>query len=208
MIFNSLNFAIFLPIVLAFYYASAQRFRNWILLAAGYVFYGAWDIRFLFLVSLSTVLDYCTGLMIGNGRMSLVQRLAPSIHVLGFALVFLLPDWHGVRWNIGTGINPEDWSRLFTPTVFGLRVMGLTGIVIALAHLAYPILVKLPESKKRLFFLRCSLVGQLGMLGVFKYYNFFIDSADHFAGMLGLNATSLHLDIILPIGLSFYTSKP
>jgi alginate O-acetyltransferase complex protein AlgI len=205
MIFNSLNFAIFLPIVLALYYASGHKFRNWILLVAGYVFYGAWDIRFLFLVSLSTVLDYCTGLMIGKGRMSLVQRLAPSIHLLGFALVFLLPDWHGVKWNVGTGINPGDWSRLFTPTAFGLRVMGLTVIVVALAHLAYPFLVKLPESKKRLFFLRCSLVGQLGMLGVFKYYNFFIDSADHLAAMLGLNATSLHLDIILPIGISFYT---
>jgi alginate O-acetyltransferase complex protein AlgI len=205
MIFNSLDFAIFLPIVLVLYYASAQQYRNWILLAAGYVFYGAWDIRFLFLVSLSTVLDYCTGLMIGKGRMSLVQRLAPSIHVLGFALVFLLPDWHGVKWNDGTGMNREDWSRLFTPTEFGLRVMGLTGIVVALAHLSYPFLVKLPDSKKRLFFLRCSLVGQLGMLGVFKYYNFFIESADHFASMLGLNASSLHLDIILPIGISFYT---
>ena len=71
MIFNSLSFAIFLPIVLLFYYLCGRRYQNWVLLIAGYTFYGVWDIRFLYLVSLSTVLDFCPGLMVANGQMTL-----------------------------------------------------------------------------------------------------------------------------------------
>src|SRR5690606_30984405 len=51
--------------------------------------------------------------------------------------------------------------------------------------------------------LAASLVGNLGLLGFFKYYNFFIDSAQSLLGPWGLHAGSL--EIILPIGISFYT---
>jgi D-alanyl-lipoteichoic acid acyltransferase DltB (MBOAT superfamily) len=43
------------------------------------------------------------------------------------------------------------------------------------------------------------------MLAVFKYYNFFVDSADALAQRFGTSAAALHLDIVLPIGISFYT---
>jgi len=49
MIFNSLSFAIFLPIVLLFYSLCGGRYQNWVLLIAGYTFYRVWDIRFLYL---------------------------------------------------------------------------------------------------------------------------------------------------------------
>jgi alginate O-acetyltransferase complex protein AlgI len=50
-----------------------------------------------------------------------------------------------------------------------------------------------------------SLAINLGLLGVFKYYNFFIDSAAAVLSPLGLELSSLHLDIVLPVGISFYT---
>ncbi len=205
MIFNSLSFAIFLPIVLIFYYLSAKRYQNWILLIAGYIFYGVWDIRFLYLVSLSTVLDFCTGLMIANGRMTISQRLAPSCHLLGFALFFLVPDWRAVRFQ-GMSLESIDWVRLLAPTSFGLKVLALSALGVAVANIAYPYVIKhMPEKTKRLFFLRCSLIGQLGMLGVFKYYNFFVAEAEACAKSVGFDVPSMHLDIILPIGISFYT---
>ncbi len=205
MIFNSLSFAVFLPIVLLFYYISSRRYQNWVLLAAGYTFYGVWDVRFLYLVSLSTVLDFCTGLMIANGRMSLSQRLAPTFHLLGFALFFLVPDWHAVKFQ-GMFLDSIDWPRLFTPTPLGLKVLFLSALGTAVAHIAYPYIIKqMPEQARRLFFLRCSLVGQLGMLGVFKYYNFFAAEAEVLAKGLGFDVPTLHLEIILPIGISFYT---
>ncbi|HBJ36883.1 MAG TPA: MBOAT family protein [Planctomycetaceae bacterium] len=48
-----------------------------------------------------------------------------------------------------------------------------------------------------------SLIGNLGLLGFFKYYNFFIESAEAIFGQWGLSGTTLN--IILPIGISFYT---
>lgn len=58
MLFNSLTFAIFITVVLPLYYLLAHRWQNRMLLVASYIFYGWWDWRFLFLLGLSTVVDF------------------------------------------------------------------------------------------------------------------------------------------------------
>ena len=58
MLFHSLQFAIFFPIVYAAYLVLSHRLQNRMLLAASYVFYGAWDWRYLSLILISTVVDY------------------------------------------------------------------------------------------------------------------------------------------------------
>ncbi len=50
-----------------------------------------------------------------------------------------------------------------------------------------------------------SLVTNLGILGFFKYFNFFIDSFSEMVGQFGYSPDYLHLNIILPVGISFYT---
>lgn len=50
-----------------------------------------------------------------------------------------------------------------------------------------------------------SLVVNLGILGVFKYFNFFMDSLQYGMQGLGLDGTDWRLDIVLPVGISFYT---
>ena len=205
MVFNSLAFALFLPVVLLFYHCSNGERKIWVLLLAGYVFYGAWDPRFLVLVSVSTALDFCTGLRIGNGRMTGRQRAAASLYVSGFALVFLVPDWHALTFDADLSA-PAGPLSLPGFSRFGVWVFCLTLMVVAVANLIYPrIVVRFTEDRRRRFFLLCSLCGQLGMLAVFKYYNFFIDSFDRLVQPLGLSAAGLHLDIVLPIGISFYT---
>jgi alginate O-acetyltransferase complex protein AlgI len=65
MLFNSIGFAIFLPIVFILYWGLAKKdlkFQNILLLVASYFFYACWDWRFLFLLIFSTVLDYYTGI--------------------------------------------------------------------------------------------------------------------------------------------------
>ncbi|KJV07843.1 hypothetical protein [Methylocucumis oryzae] len=133
------------------YYLSGYKKQNWVLLIAGYVFYGAWDIRFLYLVSLSTVLDYCTGLMIGQGSMSLTQRLAPTCHLLGFCLLFLLPNWQDVTWSQAF-LSSNNLATLLTPSDFGVNVLLLTCCLLITAHGLYPILAQLPEQKKKVIF--------------------------------------------------------
>jgi len=60
-----------------------------------------------------------------------------------------------------------------------------------------------PQSKKRLLLL--SLFSNLGLLAVFKYYNFFASSFSQLMLSVGWEVDSLTLNIILPVGISFYT---
>lgn len=50
-----------------------------------------------------------------------------------------------------------------------------------------------------------SLVGNLGVLATFKYFNFFVGSLGDGLHLLGLSVTIPHLDVLLPVGISFYT---
>ena len=62
MLFNSLEFVIFLPIVIILYFALPHKFRWILLLAASYYFYMCWRVEYIFLILLSTIIDYTAGL--------------------------------------------------------------------------------------------------------------------------------------------------
>nr|WP_299779750.1 MBOAT family O-acyltransferase [uncultured Formosa sp.] len=67
MVFNSLEFFVFLPIVFVLYwfvFKNHLKAQNILILIASYVFYGMWDWRFLSLILLSTIVDYYVGLKI------------------------------------------------------------------------------------------------------------------------------------------------
>ncbi len=64
MLFNTLDFAVFLPIVFVIYWFVAYksiRIQNLLIVAASYIFYGWWDWRFLSLILFSTIVDYFVG---------------------------------------------------------------------------------------------------------------------------------------------------
>ena len=90
MLFNSLDFAIFLPIVFFLYWFILQnnlKLQNALIVIASYIFYGWWDWRFLSLIIFSTVVDYLIGqrLRIENKQYRRVVLLWTSIIVnLGF----------------------------------------------------------------------------------------------------------------------------
>ncbi|RMH56596.1 MAG: MBOAT family protein [Candidatus Hydrogenedentota bacterium] len=131
MLFNSFDFAIFLPIVFAVYWMLRKnlRLQNAFIVAASYIFYGWWDWRFLSLILLSTLIDYCAG-----------------------------------------------------------RALSRT---------------ENPATRKKI--LLCSLVGNLGILGFFKYFNFFLDTFLSAFSFFGVKISGHYLNIILPVGISFYT---
>ena len=62
-----------------------------------------------------------------------------------------------------------------------------------------------PAARKRLLLLSC--LADLGLLGFFKYFNFFSDTARMAAAGLGLHLDTVHLRLIVPLGVSFYTFK-
>ncbi len=94
MLFNSIDFAIFLPVVFILYWFvtnKSLKLQNFLIVVASYVFYGWWDWRFLSLIIFSTIVDYSVGLKL-NGEENQFKRKAllwTSILVnLGFLGVF------------------------------------------------------------------------------------------------------------------------
>lgn len=62
-----------------------------------------------------------------------------------------------------------------------------------------------PGQPHRKPWLWVSLIGNLSLLGFFKYYNFFVESGSEFLRLIGLSVDDHTLAIILPVGISFYT---
>jgi D-alanyl-lipoteichoic acid acyltransferase DltB (MBOAT superfamily) len=82
--------------------------------------------------------------------------------------------------------------------------MGLLMLSTALDY-AYGFWVASPNRKKAKFFLWLSIINNLGILGVFKYYNFFAVQFQKGFDLLGLHTNPVLLQVALPIGISFYT---
>ncbi len=68
MLFNSLEFLIFFPTVVLFYFAIPHRFRWMLLLAASYYFYMSWKAEYVVLILLSTLIDYVAGIQMGKSK--------------------------------------------------------------------------------------------------------------------------------------------
>lgn len=94
MLFNSLDFAIFLPIVFILYWFVTNKklgLQNLLIVTASYVFYGWWDWRFLSLIIFSTVVDYLVGRRLKNEESQPKRKILLWISILvnlGFLGVF------------------------------------------------------------------------------------------------------------------------
>jgi alginate O-acetyltransferase complex protein AlgI len=117
MLFNSIDFAIFLPIVFILYWFVVNRnlkFQNTLMLAASYFFYACWDWRFLFLLMFSTLLDYYTGIRIQEAVNQKSKKLWFWLSIivnLGFLIVFKYYNFFAESFaaglsNIGLKIDP------------------------------------------------------------------------------------------------------
>ncbi len=93
MLFNSFDFAVFLPIVYILYWFIFNKnvtLRNVFLLVASYIFYGFWDWRFLPLIALSSITDFFLGLQLARTndkrkrKLLLVISLVVNLGILGF----------------------------------------------------------------------------------------------------------------------------
>jgi alginate O-acetyltransferase complex protein AlgI len=158
--------------------------RIGLLWAAGYVFYGCWDVRFLGLILASTVVDYLGTWAMEGKRKPLgwvaIAALAPPVW---FVLSYPLMD--------GTTI-----PLLYAGLSFGLAAAYL---------ITYQLLWSLDPGRRRKAFLLLSILTSLVILGFFKYCNFFLDSFGRLLGSLGFEAHPPVLGILLPVGISFYT---
>lgn len=129
MLFNSIDFLIFFPLVVGFLFVLPFRHRTVFLLLASYLFYGLANGWFLLLILLSTLIDY----------------------------------------------------------LVALKMATIT------------------DKKNRKPYLYLSLISNLGMLVIFKYFNFFNESFADLFKLMNLNYAVPALQVLLPVGISFYT---
>lgn len=129
MIFNSLQYALFLPLVVILYFILPQKARWVFLLAVSYYFYMCWNAKYAILLMLSTIVAY-------------------------FAARFI--------------------------------------------HRAQ-------DKRMKVFYIVSGLVINLGILFVFKYFNFFNETIADIARLTGFQYQPSKLSLLLPVGISFYT---
>lgn len=194
MIFNSIEFFIFLPIVYLVYCRLTHRRQNIFLLIASYFFYGWWDVRFLYLITLSTSVDYCCGILIDRGSISRRQLISAAVYVLLSCVSFL---------GVGGYLLDQDLRQTLWLTAIGL------GAALAFFILIWAVERRgegLSDAYQKKVFLVASILVNLGILGIFKYFNFFVDSARTVLAGFGVTDVSLTtLNVLLPVGISFYT---
>lgn len=119
MLFNSLHFALFLPVVFFLYWFVAHKHyqqQNILLLVSSYFFYACWDWRFLFLLVFSTVLDYSTGIQMEVAKSAKRKRfwfwLSISIN-LGFLGIFKYYNFFASSFASalsGIGLYVSPWT--------------------------------------------------------------------------------------------------
>ncbi len=206
MTFNSLNyFLFFLLIYLAYMFLSHPR-QNILLLLASYFFYATWDIRFLFLVIVSTAVNYGCGIMMRDGKMSKRERAIASAWVILSFFFFIVVQWNYSAIPHGFFVAFLDWGAVKSWNE-GWNIFLAVSAIILLCNLLYSKVVVVNEKNKRNFFLVIGVSTNLLILGYFKYCNFFIQNIEWLLKGFGLDPSRFHLNIILPIGISFYTFK-
>ncbi len=118
MLFNSLDFGLFLPIVFLLYWFVFQknlRLQNLLVLVASYVFYGWWDWRFLSLIAFSTLVDYFVGVNLekeekqSKRKMFLWISILVNLGFLGFFKYynFFLDNFVAGFKLFGTEFSPQ-----------------------------------------------------------------------------------------------------
>ncbi|MFH1138137.1 MAG: MBOAT family O-acyltransferase [Pseudomonadota bacterium] len=196
MLFQEPKFFIFLPLVLGLYLLLRSPGRqNPLLLLASYVFYMYWDQRFLILILVSTAVDYLIARELSEETPGprVKARLA-GLLLASFPLLVLVP-------------LPLPGRPPLDPDMgIGAGALGLIYTAgLALFFLALEACRRLGPHRKRKALLVLSLAVNLGLLGFFKYFNFFIESFVDLLGLFHLQASRPTLDLILPVGISFYT---
>jgi D-alanyl-lipoteichoic acid acyltransferase DltB (MBOAT superfamily) len=119
-VFNSLQYAAFLPLVLLVYWRLARRQQNALVLVASYVFYAMWDWRFLPLMLLSTVTDFTVGRLLEQTdddrrrRRIFFVSLLVNLGVLAFFKYanFFLDSGAGSLRAIGIDVESPAWRIL------------------------------------------------------------------------------------------------
>jgi len=203
--YNDPTFWFLFAAVYAVYWRLSHRGQNDLVLIASYVFYGFWDFRFLYLILISTAIDFIGGLGVAGVRLSRVRLVRLFSLLVGSALLLSSNVRYGELWR---GLVHLDGTVALAalprrPGDFWVPLLTAVASILYVALL--PRLYALPEQLRRKAFLTISMVANLAILAFFKYCDFFIESMADALGFFGVQANVTTLGIVLPPAISFYT---
>ena len=120
-----------------------------------------------------------------------------------------LPIVFVLYWSVRTNLRVQNIFLLFASYVFygwwDVRFLTLIIASTAVDFILGKMMDTASSSVKRKLLIAISMIFNLGLLGVFKYYNFFIENFVVLSDRMGLSTNLVLLKIILPVGISFYT---
>ena len=126
MLFNSIEFLFFLPIVFVLYWFVFKRLKaqNLLILVVSYIFYGWWDWRFLLLIAFTSVCSYISGILIedNEGKRKIQKIISASNIVLNLAILCVFKYYNFFIENLAALMES-----------FGMRLDGVT------LHLILPV---------------------------------------------------------------------
>ena len=183
MLFHTPIFFGFFAAFFAIYFLSKKQLRlqNAVILIGSYIFYGAWDYRFLILIVVSTVTDYLAAIGASGNAIKRRDLSKSLLYLIVLSTVILAVDFE------------QNLNFLLMVYVYAITLGGIC-LYLTSKH-----------SDTRKVWLGLSVVVNLGLLGVFKYFNFFAESLTDLAGSVGVELSFTTLAIVLPVGISFYT---
>jgi alginate O-acetyltransferase complex protein AlgI len=123
-----------------------------------------------------------------------------------FILFFLVA--FGVHWLLRNHRARKLWLLACSYFFYGCWDYRFLAMIFALTCLDYSVALWLGKEQRQPFrkwILCASLAANLGVLGFFKYYNFFVSTGAGLLRTAGVNASPSMLDVILPVGISFIT---
>ena len=125
-----------------------------------------------------------------------------------FRFLFFFLGVFAVYWTLRANASRKVWLLVCSYAFYAAwdwRFCSLIAISTIVDYVAGRALLTEERPTHRRRWLQFSLVSNLGLLGIFKYFNFFVDSAAVMLDYLGLAAPEVVLRVLLPIGISFYT---
>lgn len=214
-------FVLFIISVIGIAMLRRNRPQHAFMAILSYVFYAWLDVRFLILLLITSIVDYAAALGMDGIQLTWRKRVYLSLFTVGSALFTLGLNWPMLQ-DASYADIPFSWEVFLQPILKGDWVapgtvghnathaawlsLGACFVFALFWPFIYEFLHRLytGESRRKAF-LWTSMATNLLVLGFFKYFNFFVDTFAVAASKLNLEFSRPHLEVLLPMGISFYT---
>lgn len=119
--------------------------------------------------------------------------------------LLFLPIVFAIYWSVRSKKWQNSVLLIASMVFYGWWSVPFLGLMLGSCLFNYLCVTLMNRANIRRLWLICVLLSNFGVLGVFKYFNFFAENLSELLALFGLKADMPTLSVILPVGISFYT---